>query len=260
MILWLSIALFFAILRLGPILRIGGVPHPDVLLPKHYLDSWFPWIFKAFWDTTYFQIGILLPLAMLFCYAVRGLLNAMAPRLRVATLAIILVAIAFEYYRPPPRNYTSVPAGSNWINWMASEDNQDDIHVINLPMGRSHSKLYGFYQSINGYPQVEGLASRTPSEAYDFIDNNLLLSAWRSGNRVNCEPDNEDEYVANLGPTNCQRFHAYRCASRANQQRGGLRQLHVCDLCIRKRPGRHLPRGRFAPKLLRNDDPGYTYI
>ena len=198
MILWLSIALFFAILRLGPALRIGGVTNPDVLLPKHYLDTWFPWIFKAFWDTTYFQIGILLPLAMLFCYAARELLDGLSPRLRVATLAIILTFIAFEYYRPPPRNYANIPPGSIWLDWLASEDNQDDIRVVNLPMGRSNSKRYGFFQTINGYPQVEGLASRTPSQAYDFIDNNLLLSAWRHGSSVNCEQDNVDEYVNNL--------------------------------------------------------------
>ena len=198
MILWLSIALFFAILRLGPALRIGGVTDPDVLLPKHYLDTWFPWIFKAFWDTTFFQIGILLPLAMLICFAARGFLDSMAPRPRVATLAIILIAMAFEYYRPPPRNYTGVPPGSIWLDWLASEDGQDDIHVINLPMGRSNSKRYGFYQTINGYPQAEGLASRTPSQAYDFIDNNLLLSAWRRGSSVKCEQDNVDQYVASL--------------------------------------------------------------
>ena len=198
MILWLSIALFFAILRLGPALRIGGVTDPDVLLPKHYLDTWFPWIFKAFWDTTFFQIGILLPLAMLICFAARGFLDSMAPRPRVATLAIILIAMDFEYYRPPPLNYTSVPPGSNWLAWLASEDNQDDIHVVNLPMGRDNSKQYGFYQTMNGYPQVEGLASRTPSQAYDFIDKNFLLRAWRNGKGVNCEQDYVDEYVANL--------------------------------------------------------------
>ena len=198
MILWLVIALFFTVLRLGPALRIGGVTHPDIFLPKHYLDTWFPWIFKAFWDTTYFQVGILLPLAMLFCYAVRGLLEVLSPRMRDATLAIFLAVIVFEYYGPPPRNYANIPPGSIWLDWLASEDNQDDIHVVNLPMGRNSSKRYGFYQTINGYPQVEGLANRTPSQAYEFIDNNLLLSAWRHGSSANCEQDNVDEYVNNL--------------------------------------------------------------
>ena len=65
-----------------------------------------------------------------------------------------------------------------------------------MPLRRKVSKLYGFYQAINGYPHIEGLASRTPRAAYATIDGNYLLRSWKKSEVLTCQPANEADYLA----------------------------------------------------------------
>ena len=65
-------------------------------------------------------------------------------------------------------------------------------------MGRQPSKLYGFYQTLTGFPQVEGLTGRTPPAAYAYIDGNFLLAAWRGGDGVHCFPPHQSGFIAAL--------------------------------------------------------------
>jgi hypothetical protein len=51
--------------------------------------------------------------------------------------------------------------------------------VIHLPFGRNPSKVQAYYQTVHGRPVAGGLISRTPREAYAYIDANPLLAAWR---------------------------------------------------------------------------------
>jgi hypothetical protein len=50
-------------------------------------------------------------------------------------------------------------------------------------MGRSESKRYMYLQTIHHRPIVEGASARMPEDAYDYIDANPLLRAWRKENR-----------------------------------------------------------------------------
>ena len=198
MILWFAVALFFALLRLGSVLKIGGVTFADILLPKHYLEDLFPWIFGAFWDTTFFHIGLLFPFAILVCYSLKILLGSMSPRRQAAVSLVVVILVAFEYYQPPLWTFSSESSQHKWIDWLGTEESQDSIRVVNLPMGRIPSKYYGFYQTLNGYPHAEGLAARTPNESYRYIDSNLLLNTWRLRRSVHCLPTNQAEYDSSL--------------------------------------------------------------
>ena len=113
-------------------------------------------------------------------------------------IAIIVFTIAFEYFRTPGTGFVLEPGEFEWITWLQGDANQDNIRLINLPMGRQNSKLYGFYQTFHGYPLAEGVAARTPEAAYAFIDGNLMLSTWRSGEAINCAADNQSDYLGAL--------------------------------------------------------------
>ena len=60
------------------------------------------------------------------------------------------------------------------------------------------SKYYGYYQTLNGLPHVEGLASRTLPESYAYINSNPLLSDWRRGQGVFCSFVYRDVYMEAL--------------------------------------------------------------
>ena len=198
MLFWLVIALFFASLRLGSVLQIDGVTYADVLLPKYYLARLLAWPFKAFWDSAYFQIGLLLPFAILVCYSLIKLLGPMSARRQTITTLIILLLVAFEYYQIPLWRFSSEPRQHDWMGWLGAEENQDAIRIVNLPMGRNNSKRYSFYQSLTGYPHAEGVVSRTPNESYTYVDSNFLLNSWKTSNSVACSRENQDVFVAAL--------------------------------------------------------------
>ncbi len=193
---WLILLVFFVVLRLGHVLQIDGQVYSDFLLPKYYLDILVPWLTKAFWQLTFPQIGILLPLAVLCCYGLQAILVHIPRNLRASAVLIVITLLAFEYYQRPIRSYHRYQPRYQWIDWLAVEPGQDSIRLINLPMGRDRSKRYLYHQSLHGYPQVEGLASRTPGSAYNYIEGNLLLGAWRAGESINCLGSNMDEFTA----------------------------------------------------------------
>ena len=192
---WLAAALFFICLRLGSFLTIGGAQFTDIPLPKYALDKLLPPVFEAFWAVSHFQIGILLPWAALVCLSLDWLLGAASPRKRSAAAVGILLAICFENYSHTTWHYSSDPERLDWIAWLEGEDNFADIQLIHLPMGRNNSKQYGYFQTFNRIPHAEGLASRTPSQAYATINSNLLLRTWRNKTSLTCTPENREAYL-----------------------------------------------------------------
>ena len=193
MLPWLMLMLPFLVLRLGAVLRINNQKFPDLLLPKHYLNDLFPAIFRVFHEADHFQTGILLPLAICSCY---GLMTMLKPRRRWVILLIAAV-IAFEYYHLPYATVVDIREFA-YTQWLGEQENQDAIRLIHLPMGRIRSKHYGLHQTLTGYPQAEGLASRTPPDAYAYIEENLLLNMGRQHSSVQCSPSNQIEYLSAL--------------------------------------------------------------
>ena len=186
MLPWLLLILPFFTLRLGSVLKINNQEFPGILLPKHYLNEMIPAIFEGFYNSDHFQIGVLLPLAMLSCYGLIALLQSVSAQRRPRIILICIALVAFEYYRPPDKERIVTDAEIAFLDWLRLEEDQDSIRLINLPMNRQNSKLYLFYQTLSGYPQVEGLATRTPPDAYTYIKENYLLNAWHTKSSVQC--------------------------------------------------------------------------
>lgn len=195
MFFWLYLMAPFLVLRLGSHLTINAQEYRDILLPKHFLDELAPSVFKAFYAPDYFHSGALLPLAVLSCYGILTLLRACSQRYRWPLIVLLIVGVAFENYNT--LEHVVIPNEQlAFLDWLAREDKQDDIRLINVPMGRVNAKLYDFYQTLSGYPHAEGVAGRTPEAAYDYINNNLLLGRWGANKSVHCQLSNQSQYLA----------------------------------------------------------------
>ena len=195
MLPWLMLIAPFLLLRLGSVLTINDL-QTGILLPKHYLDKAFPAVFEAFHAPDLFQAGALLPLAVLSCYGLMAFLKSVSAQHRPRIILICIALVAFEYYRLPEGKIVT-DEETAFLDWLRLQENQDSIRLINLPMSRGNSKRYLFHQT-RGYPQVEGLASRTPPKAYQYIKNNLLLNAWRANSSIQCTLSNQGEYMLAL--------------------------------------------------------------
>ena len=197
MLPWLALALPFLLLRLGSVLQVDGQQFNHIVLPKSFLADLLPPLFSPFHATDHFQMGILLPLAVMSCYGLKSLLAARRSHQRNLITLAVIAFIAFETYESTAMRI--LPAEHvAFIDWLRGEGADAEPRLINLPMGRQPSKLYGFYQSLTGYPQVEGLTGRTPPSAYAYIDGNFLLSAWRGGAPMHCFPPHQSFYVDGL--------------------------------------------------------------
>ena len=192
---WLILLLLFSVLRLGSELVILGQRFENIVLPKHHLEQLLPLLFQPFWDTSLFHIGATLPLAILACFGLQTASRALTPRQLSAFGSLVLLVTAFEYYQPI-RSWIIPPESERYLAWLGSEDHQDSIRLAHWPMGRHESKIYGYHQSLSGYPHMEGLASRTPPAAYTYIDGNLILSAWRRDRSIRCLPAAREPYLA----------------------------------------------------------------
>lgn len=191
---WLLLLIPFFLLRLGSVLTVNGQVLHSVILPKYALDRLVPVVFEAFYSTDHFQIGLLLPLAVLSCYGLLAFLDSFPMRRRGMVLLLIAL-LAAEYYRSPPVGRIVSEQEIAYLDWLAGEG-EEPVRLINLPMNRGSSKTYIFHQTLGGYPQVEGLATRTPPSAYDYIRANLVLNAWHRRESLICTEGNRGNYLA----------------------------------------------------------------
>ncbi len=191
MIPWLILMLPFLLLRLGSALTIKGREFPEILMPKRILDELAPGVFQAFHTVDHFHMGIVLPLAVLACYGAKAVTQRMQGRRRQAVIAVCIALVAFEYYQPVEERI--VPqAQLAYLEVLETEP--EPVRIINAPFGRGNSKYYLFYQSLSGFPQVEGLVSRTPESAYNYVKSNPILNQWRLNRDVICSNDYENGF------------------------------------------------------------------
>ena len=195
MIPWLILMFFFLALRLGSILTINSQQLPAVRLPKYFADQVFPLMFKAFHETDHFQIGILLPLAVLSCYGLISILERMSNSKNKRIILILIALLAVEYFRSPPGGRIVSPDEIQFLTWLSDKD-ANGVRLINLPMNRGNSKQYLLHQTLSEFPQVEGLARRTPPSAYNYIEANPVLNAWHKHESLICTEENRDYYLA----------------------------------------------------------------
>ena len=200
---WLLLCALFLIMRLGPHLHINGVDYPNILLPKYYLNQLLPIVFVSFIEADNFMMGALLPLAILTCYGLVALRKRFAPAAKPAFVLALVLVVALEYHIPVPSDRiflagdgTISQARLAFLDWLKQEDGE--VRLINLPMGRRQSKVYHLYQALSGYPHAAGAISRTPDSAFNYIRANLLLNAWHQWRPISCELVERDEYLAGL--------------------------------------------------------------
>ena len=197
MLPWLGLALPFLLLRLGSVLQVNGYKYSQIVLPKALLEDLLPPVFSPFHVTDHFQMGVLLPLAVMTCFGLKAIIGARPAKQRALITLALIAVVAFEYYETT--KVRVVPDEQiAFIEWLREEEVNGEPHLINLPMGRQESKYYGFYQTYSGFPQVEGLSGRTPPQAYDYIEGNRVLRAWRRGLAVHCLPPLQSEYISAL--------------------------------------------------------------
>ncbi len=192
---WLALFLPFFVLRLGSFLSINDVDYYHIVLPKYYLTQAFPHLFRPFWAADNFHAGTLFPFAVLACFGLTTCLRTVSEKRRLIVILLLTGATAFEYYQLqapfilPKERLTH-------FEWLRQEPDQESIHLINLPFDVRHYKVYGMYQSFNGYPHVAGRPTRTPAVAFDYIKDNLILQAWEMNRAVACLPGKRAEFIA----------------------------------------------------------------
>ena len=197
MLFWFYLMIPFLILRLGSFLTVNGQQFTEIVLPKELLDRLIPSVFTAIYSPDFFHSVTLLPLAVLSCYGLMTLLQSVSRRLRLPVIVLLIVGLAFEYYTS--LDPMVVPDDQlAFLDWLADEDDPSSIRLVNVPMGRVDAKLYDFYQTLSGYPHVEGTAGRTPPEAYTYINDNILLNTWSEDESIPCQLTNQDQYLVAL--------------------------------------------------------------
>ena len=194
---WLLLSLIFLLLRLGTTLSINDVEFETIRLPKFYLAQAIPQVFQPFWTTDQFFAGAVFPFALLTCYGMKTLLQFLPSKRHVSVIIIAAGLVAFEYYQAP--DPLVIPDEQlAFLRQLSQKEDQDSIRLINLPMGGNLSKIYDFYQTYNGYPQVEGRPTRTPPSAFNYINGNLLLNSWRRYKSILCLPAGRTQYLSAL--------------------------------------------------------------
>ena len=197
MLPWLAICGLFLILCLGSFLQVAGTEYPHVRLPKHYLNEIAPAVFRSFVETDIFMMGGLLPLAISACFGIVGLQHARPFARRPWFILLLIALVAFEYHIPVQENLIAREQ-FNFLEWLASEGEGDDIRLVNLPMGHKSSKRYNLYQALSGFPHAEGAISRTPDSAFEYIRANPLLDTWHRNRPMACSVETRATYLPAL--------------------------------------------------------------
>ena len=201
MLPWLLLLIGFLVLRLGSALRLNDQIYAEILLPKHALNQLLPDVFSAFKVTDHFQIGVLLPLAILACIGLGALLAAVSARRRRLVIAGMALLIAFDTWYLPLE--TEIDADEfAYIAWLKRQDDQASIALAHLPImaGEWRAKIHLLHQSRHGYPQAGGYVSRTrymPAN-YRYIKANPLLAAWLENDAAFCQPSQQSAHQSAL--------------------------------------------------------------
>jgi len=167
---WCSTGVLSFVLSIGPYVKVYGHQLHDFVLP---------WAvpFAGFFRNPYrFNTLIQICLAVLAGWGSASLLESLSRRKRwnlVLVTAGLATVIILEYLSIPlPRTELRVPP---FYHLLAEEES--DMAVVEVPIGRRYDKEYLYYQTIHGQPTVNGHLSRPPHNAYRFLTEVPVLSA-----------------------------------------------------------------------------------
>ena len=193
---WIVTLLFFAILRLGHYFTFNDLEYVDVVLPKYFLTKWFPALFGNIGFPEYYQIGVVMPLAVLACFGLAALLQSKPVKARMLAALLCILIVCIEFYTPR-LGQTLEPDKTAFVAWLQSEPD-DPIKLIHLPLSVGPKSFYLYVQTLTGYPHANGHSSRLKHSARHYILGNLLLRSWDESRSVHCLPHNEQSFTAAL--------------------------------------------------------------
>ena len=193
---WMAVLVVFSILRLGHFLTIYGQEYRHILLPEHFLTEWFPALFGSFYIQAYYQLGVVVPLAVLASYGLARLIKSKPAPVRATFVLLSVLILVIEFYDPLPELIVEreKTAYSDWL----STETDSSIKLINLPQSNRRALYFMGLQTFNHYPLAFGFSSRNPQSARTYIRSNGLLTTWDDNDSVHCLPYKERTYISAL--------------------------------------------------------------
>ncbi|HET7378119.1 MAG TPA: hypothetical protein VFK30_15505, partial [Anaerolineae bacterium] len=171
---WLAIGLFLFIMALGPFLRLNGVDYPNIKLPYALIGDKFP--LNTLRSPDRYNLVLPLALAVLAAFGSNDVLNRLTGRRKTIGAALMGGLIIFEYLGLPYPTIDPLP-GSTF--YAAIKRDSTPYAILDVPLARSATKRYLYYQTLHDHPIVEGRVARVPDEAYQLFRSIPLLSQWR---------------------------------------------------------------------------------
>jgi len=172
---WIAIGLFLFVMALGPFLRVNGAAYENIPLPYALIGDTFPLNTLRSPD----RYNLLLPLALaaLAAFGLDDLLRRLsARRARLAAGALAGGLILFEYLGVPYP--TIAPLATSAFHTQLAND-PEPYAVLDIPLDRSDTKRYLYYQTIHEHPIVQGRVARVPDAAFKLFNEIPLLAAWQ---------------------------------------------------------------------------------
>jgi hypothetical protein len=196
---WVAIGLFSFVMALGPFLRVNGAELTNIPLPYALIGDRFPLNILRSPD----RYNLMLPLALapLAAWGVQDILDRIRTRVErsrtvhadrqareaIFTIGVVIGAIIlFEYLGVPYPTIEPLPT-SPFQTRLAQDG--EDYAVLDIPLDRSDTKRYLYYQTQHEKPTVQGRVARVPSEAFKLFDRIPLLSAWQNDILAQRPPD-----------------------------------------------------------------------
>ncbi len=182
---WLLLAILFAWLALGPLLRVNGQFYNSSLMLYDKLP-----LVNLMRTPDRFNMFIALPVAILAGYGANGLWKK-GSWLVVGLLSIIILA----EYTASPVPVRAFPV-SPFFTQLADEPG--DFAILNLPFDTLRAKMYMFAQTKHGRPILQGKIARLPEEVYHYLNDNPLLNSLRHTQEVNPQLTDVSQQLAML--------------------------------------------------------------
>jgi len=193
-VLWIVIGVVFWIFSLGPIPRLWEVPL--LTLP------WGAPLMQVFRASHRFHIMTILAFAVLVGWGSKLAWDIASERWSQtrALIGAVLVSgvILFEYLSVP------IDTAPIRVSPFVVGMRQDTEHyvVVDLPLGRRYGRYYMFQQMFHEKPLIEGVVSRTPVEAYDFIRGDIFWDRLLENRDIDTELRDVSRHLAYLAQGN----------------------------------------------------------
>jgi hypothetical protein len=197
---WVITALFCFVMALGPFLRVDGVELTNIPLPYALIGNRFP--LNVLRSPDRYNLMLALALTPLAAWGVQDVLTRVTaragreygvlgadsrPRRAVHIVGGVIGAIIlFEYLGVPYPTIDPLPT-SPFQQQMAQDS--ANYAVLDLPLDRSDTKYYLYYQTLHGKSTVQGRVARVPTAAYALFQRIPLLSAWQKDILAERPPD-----------------------------------------------------------------------